>query len=66
MDKTGTTDTPEEVTIKEETFKVMIFWLRDDESIYGELFERLRKSAFVGRYEYPETIDGTYELLVRT
>ena len=26
----------------------------------------MRKSYFLGRYEYPETINGAYELLVRT
>ena len=40
--------------------------LRKDESRYGQLFEYLSKAAFVGRYEYPETINGSYELFVRT
>ena len=26
----------------------------------------MRKSALVGRYEYPEAINGAYELLVHT
>ena len=38
-----------------------MFLLRADESRYGQLFEDMRKAAFVGRYEYPETINGEYE-----
>ena len=44
----------------------MFFLLRSDEYRYGRLFDDMRKSDFVGRYEYPETINGAYELLVRT
>ena len=40
--------------------------LREDKSRYGQLFEDTNKSDFVGRDEYPETINGAYELLVRT
>ena len=38
--------------------------LRVDESRYAQLLEDLRKAAFVVRDEYPETINGAYELLV--
>ena len=40
--------------------------LRSDESRYGQLFEDMRKVDFVGRDEYPKTINGAYELSVRT
>ena len=40
--------------------------LRDDEYIYGQLFEYLIKPDCVGRYEYPETINGACELLMCT
>ena len=66
MDKSGTTSLPEEVTIEEDKFKAMLFLLRDGESRYGKLFEYLRKAYFVERYKYTETINGAYELLVRT
>ena len=33
---------------EEYKFKAMVFLLRDDESRYGQLFEELRKLAFVG------------------
>ena len=32
----------------------------------GQPFEDMSKAGFVGRYECPETINGAYELLVRT
>ena len=44
----------------------MLFLIRVDEYRYGKLFEELRKSAFVGRDGYLETINGANELLVRT
>ena len=53
MYKVGKTATLEEVKIKEENFKVMLFLLQSDESIYGKLFEGMRKAVFVGIYEYP-------------
>ena len=43
----------------------MLFLLREDKYRYGQLFEDTKKSDFVGRDEYPETINGAYELLVR-
>ena len=42
----------------------MLFLLWDNESRYGQLFEDLRKEAFVGRYRYPETSNRAYELLM--
>ena len=42
-----------------------VFFLRDYEYRYVELFEYPRKEVLVGRYEYSETINGAYELLVR-
>ena len=44
----------------------MLILLREDESRYGQLFEDQRKSYFKGRDEYPETINGAYELFVCT
>ena len=66
MHKLGESDTTEEVTTYEEKFKAILFLLRAYESRYGQLLEYSRKSDFVGIYEYPETIKGAYELLVRT
>ena len=43
----------------------MLFLLWADESIHGKLSEDLRKVYFVGRYEYSETVNEAYELLVR-
>ena len=65
MNKSDVAATPEEVTIEEEKFKTMLFLRWPDESIHGKLFEDLRKLYFVGRYEYSETVNGAYELLVR-
>ena len=65
MNKSDVAATPQEVTIEEEKFKAMLFLLWADESIHGKLFEDLRKAYFVGRYEYSETVNGAYELLVR-
>ena len=48
--KLGETDSPEEVTIEEEKFKDMLFLLWSDKSRYGQLFENMRKEAFVVRY----------------
>ena len=39
----------------------MLFLLQADEYRYGQLFEAMRKAAFVGRDEYPETINVAYE-----
>ena len=66
IDKAGEIDTPEEVTPEEEKFKAMLFLIRADESRYVQLLEYMRKSDFVGRYEYPNMINGAYELLVLT
>ena len=44
----------------------MFFLLRADKCRYGKLFEYLRGGGVVGRHEYPEAINGAYELLVRT
>ena len=44
----------------------MLFLLRAYESRYGQLFEDLRRASFVGGYEYPQMINGEYELLVCT
>ena len=43
-----------------------MFLLQAGEYRYVQIFEDLRKVAFVGRYEYPEEINGAYELLVRS
>ena len=44
----------------------MLFLLRANKYIYGQIFEDMRKSDFVGRYEYPRIIKGGYGLLVCT
>ena len=36
----------------------MLFLLRADECRYGQLFEDMKNADFVGRDEYPETING--------
>ena len=65
MDRVGETDTLEEIMTKEEKFKKILFLLRADEYRYKQLFEDMRKTDFVGRDEYPETINGACEVLVR-
>ena len=44
----------------------MLFLLPVDESRYRRLFEDMRKEDFLGRDEYPEMVNGAYELLVHT
>ena len=41
----------------------MLFLLQAEKSRYGKLFGDMSKADFVGRDEYPETINGAYELL---
>ena len=60
MDKVGETATSEEVTTVEEKFKAVLHLLLADEYIYGKLFEYLIKADFVGRDDYPETINGAF------
>ena len=57
MDKVGETDTPEELTTKEATFKAMLFFLWANEYRHELSFEDMRRSDFLGRDEYPETIN---------
>ena len=57
MDKAGVNATPEEVTTNKVKSKAMVFLLWDDESIYGKIFEDLRKADFVIIDEYPETVN---------
>ena len=42
----------------------MLFLIRANESIYGHLFEDIRKTYFLRRDEYTETINGVYKLFV--
>ena len=42
----------------------MLFLLQAEKSRYGKLFGDMSKADFVGKDEYPETINGAYELLV--
>ena len=58
--------TVEEIKKEKQKFKSMCFLQRADMNRYGELIEDLKKSGHRGRDEYPETIAGAYELLVRT
>ena len=44
----------------------MLFLIWADEYRYGKIFEDTRKAYFLGRDEYTETVNGAYELLVRT
>ena len=60
MAKEGEKYTPKEVTTEEEKFKAMLFFLREYESRYGQLFQDMRKSYFVGIYQHPGTINGSY------
>ena len=60
------TATPEEVTTEEGKFKAILFLIRVDDYKYVKLFEDIIKADFVGRDEYPETLNGAYELLVST
>ena len=56
MGKVVETYTPEEAPTEEEKFKAMLFLLRADEYRHGQIFEYLKKSYFLGRDEYSESI----------
>ena len=43
-----------------------MFLLWADEYRYGQLFGDTRKAYSKGRDEYPDTVNGAYELLVHT
>ena len=45
---------------------MVLFLLRANKYIYGQLYEDMKKLEFAGRYEYPGIIKGGYELSVRT
>ena len=49
-----------------EKLKAMIMLKRADNKRFGDLKKRLREASDVGRDEYPTTVAGAYDLLVRT
>ena len=55
-----------EVNVEKERYKCMCFLIWSYEIRYGELLEVLKKVLYKGRYEYPETVKGAYEYLIRT
>ena len=56
----------EEVNASNEKFKAMIMIKRADGKRFNDLKRRLREASDVGRDEYPTTVAGAYDLLVRT
>ena len=57
------TDT--ELNIERERFMGMCFILRSHEGTYKKLLDDLKRSANLGRDEYPETLTEAFNLLVR-
>ena len=66
LGKTMTEASTEEVEEEREKFKAMCFILRADESLYGDLLDDLKSGVHRNRDEYPKTLSGAYELLIRT
>ena len=58
--------TLDEVNESNEKLKSMIMIKRVDNKRFGDLKRRLREANGVGRDEYPTTVAGAYDLLVRT
>ena len=58
--------TDEERDDSNERLKAMIMIKRSDNKRFGELKKRLRHATDVNRDEYPTTVAGAYDLLVRT
>ena len=56
----------EDVETEREKFKALCFLLRSDESRYGELQNEIKKGIFRGRDEYPTTVEGAYDLMLKT
>ena len=44
----------------------MCFLIQSEKKRYGELLEHLNKGSYKGRDEFPDTVTGAYELLIRT
>ena len=54
-----------ELNEEKEKFMAVCFMLRSDESRYKTLLEGLKRSANLGRDEYPATLTEAFDLLVR-
>ena len=48
-----------------EKFKAMMFLKQSDKSGHGKLLSDLQDGAYVGRDEYPLTLAGAYDLMIR-
>ena len=59
------TATADEVKDEKERFLAIYFILRSDENRYKKLLEDLKSSGNRGRDEYPTTLTGAFDLLVR-
>ena len=58
--------TTEEIKDEKEIFKAICFLVRADETRYRSLIYDLKQSVIGGRDDYPTTVAGAYDLLVRT
>ena len=56
----------DEMEDSNEKLKAMIMIKRSDDGRFGNLKNRLKEANDVGRDEYPITVAGAYDLLVRT
>ena len=54
-----------EIYNEKENFKAIIFLCRYNEGIYGALLQKFKEGAQKGRYYYPTTVSGIYDLMVR-
>ena len=54
-----------EINAEKEKFMAVCFILRSDESRYKSLLDGLKRSANLGRDEYPATLTEAFDLLVR-
>ena len=55
----------DEIRSEREKFLAMCFVLRSNEVTYKKLLDDLKRSANLGRDEYPETLTAAFDLLVR-
>ena len=65
LGKTIENATPTEIKAEKEKFMAVCFMLRSDDARYKTLLDGLKRSANLGRDEYPETLTEAFDLLVR-
>ena len=65
MDKASTNLTDVEIIAEEENFKAMMYLKQSDKSRHGRLIGDLQNGAYVDCDEYPTTLAGAYDLMIR-